>query len=100
MNDDLIMTPVPALVAVLLAREKAKGSPLTQNEVGEITDEVGRVWVASQKSNRSTGWTVIRVWECFVARTFRTHFEAHYSRSQALGPPSGGVSIRRCLPDH
>ena len=39
MDDDLIITPVPALVAVLLAKEKEKGSPLTQDEVAEITDK-------------------------------------------------------------
>lgn len=35
--DDLILTPVPALVAVLLAKEKEKGEPLTRGEVENIT---------------------------------------------------------------
>ena len=39
MDDDLIITPVPALVAVLLAKEEEKGSPLTKEEVEEITDK-------------------------------------------------------------
>jgi hypothetical protein len=39
MNDDLILTPVPALVAVLLAKEKEKGEPLTQDEVERIRDQ-------------------------------------------------------------
>lgn len=39
MDDDLIITSVPAIVAVLLAKEKEKGSPLTQHEVAEITDK-------------------------------------------------------------
>ncbi len=38
-NDDkLILVPVPALVAVLLNKEKAKGSPLTEAEVLAIRD--------------------------------------------------------------
>jgi len=39
MEDDLIITPVPALVAVLLAKEKEKGAPLTQVEVEQIADK-------------------------------------------------------------
>lgn len=37
MDDDLIITPVPALVAVLLAMEREKGVALTREEVEEIT---------------------------------------------------------------
>lgn len=36
--DNLIITPVPALVAILLAKEKEKGAPLTREEVEKITD--------------------------------------------------------------
>lgn len=36
--DNLILTPVPALVAVLLAKEKEKGESLTRDEVENITD--------------------------------------------------------------
>jgi len=39
MENDLILTPVPALVAVLLAKEKEKGEPLTKDEVEKITDQ-------------------------------------------------------------
>jgi hypothetical protein len=39
MDEPLIPTPIPALVAILLNREKAKGSPLTQEEVESIRDE-------------------------------------------------------------
>lgn len=39
MEDDLILTPVPALVAVLLAKEKEKGEPLTKDEVEKIRDQ-------------------------------------------------------------
>jgi hypothetical protein len=38
-KDNLIITPVPALVAVLLAKEKEKGAPLTQAEVEDISDK-------------------------------------------------------------
>lgn len=34
----LIIYPVPSLVAVLLNRERAKGSPLTEEEVRHIAD--------------------------------------------------------------
>ena len=39
MEDDLIITPVPALVAVLLAKVKEKGVPLTREDVEKITDK-------------------------------------------------------------
>jgi hypothetical protein len=32
-NEDLIIYPVPSLIAILLNRERAKGSPLTKEEV-------------------------------------------------------------------
>ena len=38
MEEPLIATPIPALVAILLNREKAKGSPLTKEEVEDIRD--------------------------------------------------------------
>ena len=37
-QEDIIITPVPALVAVLLNLEKQKGSPLTEVEVIEVRD--------------------------------------------------------------
>lgn len=37
-EEELIPVPVPALVAVLLNKETAKGSPLTESEVIEIRD--------------------------------------------------------------
>ncbi len=40
MSDQLIITPVPSLVATLLNREQAKGSPLTQSEVETIRDQI------------------------------------------------------------
>ena len=38
MDDDLILTPVPSLVATLLNKETEKGGPLTQEEVMAIRD--------------------------------------------------------------
>ncbi|MFD9900164.1 hypothetical protein ACHMW4_12365 [Mesorhizobium sp. UC22_110] len=38
-EDPLVIVPVPALVAVLLAMEEKKGSPLTQAEVLRIRDD-------------------------------------------------------------
>lgn len=37
-SEELIIYPVPSLVATLLNRERAKGSPLTEHEVNEIRD--------------------------------------------------------------
>ena len=38
MTDDLVPSFTPALIAVLLNRENAKGEPLTEKEVIEIRD--------------------------------------------------------------
>lgn len=38
MEDDVIITHIPSLVATLLNRERAKGSPLTREEVESIRD--------------------------------------------------------------
>jgi len=37
-KEELIIYPVPSLVAILLNREEAKGSPLTEEEVVQIRD--------------------------------------------------------------
>ncbi len=37
-SEELIIYPVPSLVATLLSRERAKGTPLTEQEVIEIRD--------------------------------------------------------------
>ena len=37
-SEELIIYPVPSLVATLLNRERAKGSPLTEQEVIQIRD--------------------------------------------------------------
>lgn len=38
MTDDLVPSFTPALIAILLNRENAKGEPLTEQEVIEIRD--------------------------------------------------------------
>ena len=40
MDDEIIITPMPSLVATLLNRERAKGTALTREEVEEIRDQV------------------------------------------------------------
>jgi hypothetical protein len=37
-NENLILYPVPSLVATLMNRERSKGSPLTEEEVVQIRD--------------------------------------------------------------
>lgn len=37
-EEDLVPTPIPALIAILLNKEREKGSPLTEAEVIEIRD--------------------------------------------------------------
>jgi hypothetical protein len=69
MDDDLIITPVPALVAVLLAKEIEKGSPLTQDEVAEIADKAECIAMprhARKKVDEGRGYDDIdpeRAWE-------------------------------------
>lgn len=69
MEDELIITPVPALVAVLLAKEKDKGSPLTRAEVEEIIDNAACIAMsrhAREKLDASRGYDDIdpeRAWE-------------------------------------
>ena len=38
MDDDLIITHVPALITILLAKEEEKAAPLTKEEVAHIRD--------------------------------------------------------------
>ncbi|MEO5595934.1 MAG: hypothetical protein ABIQ97_02175 [Lysobacteraceae bacterium] len=46
-QDDLIITPVPALVALLMNLEKKKGSELTEIEVIEISDNAACIVMPS-----------------------------------------------------
>jgi hypothetical protein len=69
MNDDLIITPVPALVAILLAKEREKGTALTREEVEEITDKAECIAMprhARKKVDESRGYEDIdpeQAWE-------------------------------------
>lgn len=48
----LVIYPMPSLVATLLNREKAKGSPLTEAEVIEIRDSCPSVAVPASMAAR------------------------------------------------
>lgn len=58
-SEDLLIYPVPSLVATLLNRERAKGSPLTKDEVIEIRDQCPSIAVpaeVSQKMDEARGY--------------------------------------------
>lgn len=67
--DNLVICPVPSLVATLLNRERVKGSPLTEAEVIEIRDSCPSVALpidAVEKLDASRGYKDInpeRCWE-------------------------------------
>ena len=42
-EDNLLIVPVPALVAVLLAAEREKGAPLTEEEVLTMRDNAASI---------------------------------------------------------
>lgn len=51
MGDRLIITHIPSLVATLLNKERAKGAPLTREEVETIRDEApARVLTPEQRA--------------------------------------------------
>ncbi len=69
MQDELIITPVPALVALLVAKEREKGAPLTREEVEEITDKAACIAMprhARKKVDEARGYKDIdpeQAWE-------------------------------------
>jgi hypothetical protein len=69
MDDEIIITPVPALIAVLIAKEREKGAPLTKEEVEEITEKAECIAMpryARRKVDESRGYDDIdpeRAWE-------------------------------------
>lgn len=69
MEDDLIITPVPSLVAVLLAKEKEKMTPLTQAEVEDVSVNaqcIAMPRLARQKVDEARGYEDIdpeHAWE-------------------------------------
>jgi hypothetical protein len=68
-SEKLVIYPMPSLVATLLNRERAKGSPLTQAEVIEIRDSCPSVAVpidVAEKIDAQRGYKDIdpeRCWE-------------------------------------
>jgi hypothetical protein len=68
-SEELVIYPVPSLVATLLNREQAKGSPLTEAEVIEIRDACPSIAVSidvAEKMDAARGYQDIdpeRCWE-------------------------------------
>lgn len=68
-NQNLVVVPVPALVAVLLNKENEKGSPLTKDEVLIIRDNAESIVMprhALESVEESRGYTDIdpeNAWE-------------------------------------
>jgi len=70
-SDDelLVLYPVPSLIATLLQSERAKGSPLTEDEVLEITDTCEVIAVSrdvAQKMDEQRGYLDIDPENCWV----------------------------------
>ena len=66
--EDLILYPMPSLVATLLNRERAKGSPLTEDEVLSIRDSCPSVAVppdAARKIDEERGYKDIDPENCW-----------------------------------
>ena len=67
-NEDLIIYPVPSLVATLLNRERAKGSPLTEKEVILIRDSCEAIAVppdVARQMDESRGYHDIDPENCW-----------------------------------
>lgn len=67
-NDDLIIYPVPSLVATLLNRERTKGSPLTEEEVIQIRDTCPAIAMppdVARKVDESRGYLDIDPENCW-----------------------------------
>lgn len=68
-EEQLVPTPIPALVATLLNKEREKGSPLTENEVLEIRDNALCMMLpisAREKMEESRGYPDLNpeyIWE-------------------------------------
>jgi len=68
-KEQLVPTPIPALVAILLNKEKEKGSPLTENEVLDTRDNAVCMMLpisAREKIEESRGYPDLNpeyVWE-------------------------------------
>ncbi|AOF89400.1 hypothetical protein [Sinorhizobium sp. RAC02] len=67
-NEDLIIYPVPSLIAILLNRERAKGSLLTEEEVIEIRDTCKAVAVppdVARKMDAKRGYLDVDPEKCW-----------------------------------
>lgn len=68
-EEQLVPTPIPALVAILLSKEKEKGSPLTEKEVLDIRDNAVCIMMpisVREKMEESRGYPDLNpeyVWE-------------------------------------
>ncbi|TPM99955.1 hypothetical protein FJ977_07080 [Mesorhizobium sp. B2-1-3A] len=51
-NGNLIIYPIPSLVATLLNRERAKGTPLTEDEVIQIRDSCPAIALTQEDARR------------------------------------------------
>jgi len=61
-DKDLVLVHVPALVAVLLNKEREKGAPLTQDEVISITNDANCIAMplfAKQEVEKGRGYADI-----------------------------------------
>lgn len=67
-TDDLVIYPVPSLIALLLNREHAKGSPLTEEEVLRIRDNCEAIAVppdVAREMDRERGYVDIDPEHCW-----------------------------------
>jgi hypothetical protein len=67
-NEELVICPVPSLVATLLNRERTKGSPLTKEEVIQIRDNCEAIAVprdVARQMDESRGYRDINPENCW-----------------------------------
>jgi hypothetical protein len=67
-SEELVIYPVPSLIATLLNRERAKGSPLTEAEVLKIRDNCPSVAVpidVAQQIDADRGYKDIDPEQCW-----------------------------------
>lgn len=93
-DDNLIIYPIPSPVATLLNREKAKGAPLTEEEVMAIRDDAPSVALPrdeAAKVDESRGYLDISLENCWVEwqRARIELNEANEPDQPPLTPPRG-----------
>jgi hypothetical protein len=68
-DEELVPTPIPALITILVSKEREKGSPLKEGEVLEIRDKAVCIMLpisAKEKMEESRGYPDLNpeyVWE-------------------------------------